>query len=194
MPMLETIRNIDTQLLLFFNHLNNEFLDFIFYWISDKWIWIPFYIFLSYVIIRKYKSDFIIVIIFVAAAITISDQLASTVIKQNVMRLRPCHDPSIMEQVHLVKGYCGGKYGFISSHAANVFTLAAFISGIMGSGRTGLSATLFIWAIVVSFSRVYLGVHYPADIIVAAALGMGIGFVFQRIFSSVNSKYSFNKK
>src|SRR5688572_642460 len=110
--MLETLKNVDTQLLLFFNHLNNQFLDFIFYWVSDKWIWIPFYIFLAVLIIKDHRRDFFIVIIFVAAAITISDQLASTVIKQNVMRLRPCHEPSLIDKIHLVNGYCGGKYGF----------------------------------------------------------------------------------
>lgn len=188
--MLETIKNIDTQLLLFFNHLNNSVFDFIFYWLSDKLIWIPFYALLAWFVIRKYKSSFFWVFIFVALAITISDQLASGLIKPMVMRLRPCHEPSIMDQVHLVNGYCGGKYGFISSHAANTFALVAFLGRLIPDSFKGFAAILWIWAVMVSFSRVYLGVHYPADVFVAAVLGVTIGVTMAKLCVSVIKKYS----
>lgn len=192
--MLETLVEIDTQLLLFFNRLNNSFLDFMFYWLSDKWIWVPFYAALAWLIIRKYKSSSLWVFVFVAAAITVSDQVASTLIKPAVMRLRPCHEPSIMSQVHLVNGYCGGKYGFISSHAANAFAMATFITRLIPESFRGFVLTMFIWAALVSFSRIYLGVHYPGDILTGALLGIISGGIAGYACLSVINSISRVKK
>ena len=191
--MLETLKQVDTQLLLFFNHLNNSFFDFIFFWISDKFIWIPFYLMLAFFFIRKFKSDFIWILVFVACVIVVSDQLASSVIKPLVMRLRPCHEPSILSKIHLVKGYCGGQFGFISSHAANTFALAAFATKVIPQSFKGFVPMMWIWASLVSFSRIYLGVHYPADVLVAALLGIVIGFFFAKLCLVCINKYSSKK-
>jgi len=191
--MIETLKNIDTQLLLFFNHLNIPLLDFIFYWISEKWIWVPFYVFLAWLVIRKYKQNSIWIFIFVAAAIAASDQIASGLIKENVKRLRPCHEPSIMNEIHIVMGYCGGPYGFISSHATNTFTLAAFLIRLIPDSFRGFVSMMWIWAAVVSFSRIYLGVHYPGDVIVAIILGLLIGKIFANVCFKVMDKKSLIK-
>ena len=188
--MLENLNNLDTQLLLFFNHLNNPVLDFLFYWISDKWIWVPFYFFLALAIFKDKRFNFLIVILFVAAVIAASDQIASAVIKENVMRLRPCHDPKISNEIHLVKGYCGGQYGFVSSHAANVFALASFLSELFKS-RIKLMRIIWIWAAIVSFSRIYLGAHFPGDVICGGFLGVVLGNIFWRIFVKTNNKYQY---
>ncbi len=180
--MIEGLINLDKELLLFFNHLNNSFLDFLFFWISDKWIWIPFYAFLAWYVYQSEKKLFLIVLVFIAVAITLSDQIASSLIKEHVMRLRPCHDPSISFSVHLVNNYCGGMYGFVSSHAANVFALATFLAGLFKRRYLFLQRTLWIWAVVVSFSRIYLGAHYPGDILGGAIVGIFSGYVSERSY------------
>lgn len=110
----------------------------------------------------------------------LSDQGSVYFFKEVFERLRPCHQPALIEQINLVSGRCGGQFGFISSHASNVFGLAAFLVGIF-KGRSVTKVILILWAVSVSISRVYLGVHFPFDVIFGACYGIIIGCSVTRI-------------
>src|SRR5262245_6108584 len=115
--MLQMMQELDSQLLLFFNGLHTPFLDSFFYWMSNKWIWIPLYAYLFFLFYKNYSGKIVYVVLAVTLLVFLSDQTASTILKNWVMRLRPCHNPELADKIHLVNGYCGGMYGFVSSHA-----------------------------------------------------------------------------
>lgn len=118
----------------------------------------------------------------VVVLIVLSDQLSVHAFKNVIHRLRPCHNPEIQSIVHLLNGRCGGSYGFVSSHAANVFALAMFLYLFFRAKINRFGIWIFAWAAVVAYSRVYAGVHYPGDIIVGALLGAGIGVTVYKLY------------
>ena len=173
--MFHWLIEMDKKALLFFNSIHSPKWDSILYWISDNDAknWIPLYVFLLIFIIYKERPyRFILTILFVVITVALCDQI-SVLIKNLVERPRPSRDPGIADLLHIVNNYRGGKYGFVSSHAANAFGVAIFLSNQFKNCKWSLF--LFTWATVVSCSRVYLGVHYPLDIICGAGLGVLIG-------------------
>jgi undecaprenyl-diphosphatase len=174
--MIESLKNFDRELFIFFNSQHNEFFDFIMYWASDRYIWIPFYFFLLYLVYKKGNvRTTLFILLGIAATITLCDQLSVKLFKEVFQRYRPCHNLELQHIVHLVNDKCGGKFGFVSSHATNVFGFASFLSLFFKQKK--LALLLFSWAVFVSYSRIYLGVHYPADVAVGALLGLSIGAV-----------------
>lgn len=186
--MIEYLNSIDTHLFLFLNGRHNTFFDFIMYWFSDKWIWLPMYLLIAFFIVKQYKMKGIVLLLLVGVVIALCDQTASHLIKNAVQRLRPSHEPSLAGLVHLSKAGAGGLYGFVSSHAANAFGLATFLFFVLDNKFKLLKYWLFIWAVLVSYSRIYNGVHYPGDVIVAACIGTLIGWAMSKLFLYIESK------
>lgn len=183
--MIETLKQLDRQVTLWLNDLNNPFFDDVMYFISDKWIWIPFYAFLVVLMIIKLRKHSITALVAIALLITLSDQLSVHLFKEVFERFRPCREGSpIHEMIHIVRDHCGGMYGFISSHATNTFALALFLSKIIGRYFRYFTPLIILWAVIVSYSRVYLGVHYLGDIlggaIFGSLLGIGMAYLFHR--------------
>jgi undecaprenyl-diphosphatase len=184
--MIERLDQLDKELFLLINGSHNSFFDSLMYWVSGKFLWIPFYLVLVYLIYLTFKRRTVLVLIFIALVVTFADQMASSVFKPTFKRYRPCHEPELASQIHIVKG-CGGKFGFVSSHAANTFGVAMFLV-LLFYKENKRFLFLFVWAALVSFSRVYLGVHYLGDITVGGILGIIIGFLLYLVFFKVNDQ------
>lgn len=181
------LNNWDHQLFLFLNSLHVDWLDPVMIFITSELGWLPLYAVLVYLVFRKYKWQGLWVVLGVAATIALSDQISAHVFKPIFQRLRPCYDPLIEELVYLPKGKPGGHYGFISSHAANTFALATYIWLVLKKFYKNIGWVMFPWAALVSYSRIYVGVHFPGDIICGAALGvllgLGIGHLIKFVIS-----------
>ena len=180
--MIEFLNQIDSSLFLFLNSLHIGWLDPIMIFISGKFTWIPFYLVLLFLIIRQYRWQSLVILLFITVLISLSDQLSVRAFKLVFERPRPCHEPDLQPLIHLAKGSCGGAFGFVSSHAANSFALAGFIWFLLKPAFPKIGFVLFPWAAIVAYSRIYLGVHYPGDILVGAALGMIIAWVVWKFY------------
>ena len=181
---MDTLIQLDTDLFLFLNGLHNSFFDFIMYWISDRFIWIPMYLVFIALIIKKYKQRSWLILLFVALTIASSDQLINFT-KNYFERLRPCHDESLQALVHTVHGQCGGMYGFVSGHSGNAFSLAFFLIPFQRPYFRFFALFIIIWAALVAYSRVYLGVHFPGDILAGALLGIIVGTLWARAYFAI---------
>jgi len=164
------------------------------YWLSDKDIWIPFYLLIVFFIVRHYKKDSILILIIAVITLAICDQVASHLIKLVVERLRPSHEPALIGLVHLSKAGAGGMYGFVSSHTSNAIGMAVFLALVLDKSFNWLKITVFIWAILVAYSRIYNGVHYPGDVLGGAILGIVISWLMAKLYFKLKSKYSNIKK
>lgn len=176
--MIEYLKMIDQELFLILNGFHNEFFDGVMYWITKQETWYPFYLIAIIWMFWKYRKKAFIPLLLIILAVTITDQVTSGLMKPLFERLRPCHNPEIQQLVHIVTG-CGGLYGFASGHAANSFVLATLLYFFFGRNHK-YWVLLFFWAALVSYSRIYAGVHFPGDIVVGGLIGWftGIGIFY----------------
>ena len=186
--------NFDTELFLFLNGLHSDWLDPIMIFISGKLTWTPFYLVLLYLVIKNYKKQSILIILGIILLIVCSDQISSSVFKPLFERPRPCHNEAIKDLVYLPTGHCGGSYGFISSHACNAFALAVFLTQILKQYDSKIAWVMFVWATLVAYSRIYMGVHYPGDVVVGAVVGAIIGIAVFKIYNYVSRRITDTKK
>lgn len=178
--LINTIVNWDRELFLALNGAHNGFWDFIMWWSSDKLIWIPVYALFLYVLWKQYKGRIWVVLLFVAFLVFLSDQISVHLFKDVFQRLRPCHEPALQGMVHIVNGKCGGQYGFYSSHASNIFAISLFFILMVKRKGPWQIVPVLLWASLISYSRIYLGVHYPADVIAGATMGSILGYLVAR--------------
>jgi undecaprenyl-diphosphatase len=188
--MLDYLIKMDRSLFLFLNGIHAAWLDTVMFWISKALVWIPFYLLLLWLVIRKYGKGTLWILLFIALMITAGDQLAN-LFKDGVQRLRPSQDGTLC-CVHLVNGYKGGTYGFYSAHASNTFALAVFLIMVLRKHYRNIAAVMIPWAFILSYSRIYLGVHYPGDMlagmVVGVLLGTGFGYGFLLIYKRLVPK------
>ena len=169
--MIEFLQNIDAQMLMAVNAMHSPFFDRFMMAFTGRWVWVPFYCVLAWYMVRRMGwRNGIGIVLAIGLAVPIGDQTCAWLIRPMAERLRPANlDNPLSAMVHIVDNYRGGSYGFPSCHAANTFALAGFMCLLCRRSR--LSLMLVLWALATCYTRMYLGVHYPGDLLVGALVG-----------------------
>ena len=188
LELLNEVVDIDTDIFLSLNRMHSPFFDYFMSTYSGKWIWIPMYAAIWYVMLRNFHWKVtLFCMVGLALVITIADQTGATLIRPYVERLRPSNlENPISDMVHIVNGRRGGRYGFPSCHAANTFALTVFLSLLFKN--KSLTFMLIFWATLNSYSRIYLGVHYPGDILFGTLAGCLIGYLMYLLYSFIHKR------
>lgn len=190
--MLKAISSFDERLFLFLNGQHNSFFDVAMWLFSDKLFWIPLYLWFLWMLYKRYPVKYWTVLLTIIILIVASDQLCNLA-KNSVMRLRPSQDPHLRTLVHVVNDYRGGSFGFYSGHASNAFALAVFIISVLGKKRKYIIPVSLAYATFTAYSRVYLGVHYPGDILTGAIIGSLLGFGLALAHDNLRTRFLFAK-
>jgi len=180
--MIEQLTEYDMAALRYLNGLHAPWLDPIMYILTQSITSIPLYIFLAYLVVKEYKKESWVILLGIGLTILLADQVTTSIIKPYFARFRPSHEPTLEGLIHIVKGYKGGRFGFASSHAANTFGAATFFFLLFRNTKKWI-IWLFVWAALVSYTRIYLGVHYPGDILVGALVGVLAGLTGYKLSS-----------
>jgi len=185
--MIEFLDQLDKQLFLLLNGLHHPVLDEIMVALSSRYYPIPIYVFFLFFLIWRFRVKSIWLILTIAAVVLIANHICSEMMKPFFERWRPCQGEALGEQVHLLIR-CKGSYGFASSHASTTFGLVTILF-LLFRDKFKYVVYLYIWAGLVSYSRIYVGVHYPGDIIVGAAIGVLIAILCYRLYIQADKKY-----
>lgn len=182
MTLLEQLIAYDKELFMFLNHLGNERWDGFWMFVTNKVNWIPLYVVLLVLVYREYgPKRTVAILVTVAIMVLVTDQLANF-FKYGVQRLRPCYDAELGSMVRLVKNSCGGKFGYFSAHAANHMAVAFFFTSLLGSKLRYIGIFLVFWAFLVAYSRIYIGVHFPLDVLSGLGIGLFLSWLFAKLF------------
>lgn len=189
------MQELDTQLLMLLNGSDSSFVDGIMMMVTNGITWIPLYIALFILVIKNNESMAQIAIIVGCAigCVLISTIAADLISKPLFARWRPVNDPILKYSIDVVNNYRPGKYGFFSAHAANTFSLALYLS--LWIRNRGFTATMIFWSLINCYSRIYLGVHYPSDILAGLLAGIVVGilmFVFSKyLFFKITPRFNY---
>ncbi len=187
--MLQYLKSIDAQLFMAINSAHCPYIDNFMWAVSAKYSCVLIALALLYVLYLKGWKQMLVALGAVAIVVLLADQVSSSIIKPMVERLRPSHDPALAGTVHVVNGYVGGQFGFVSSHAANIFGVALLVSLFLRNRWATIS--LMLWALLVSYSRIYLGVHFPGDILGGIVVGLGAGWLVYALWRWLQGKYDY---
>ena len=175
-------------MLLAINGLHAPWLDSLMMTFTHGAAWLPFFLVIIGMLIYRYRWGALTLLLLTAVTILLTDQLSAGLIKPLVGRLRPSYNPQLEGILHLVNGYRGGLYGFVSSHAANSFGAATFL-WLAGRQKISWLWIMYVWAGLFAFTRIYLGVHYPSDIVAGALLGVVVGWLIFRLALQLPQKW-----
>lgn len=185
MDWFNSVLQFDSNLFLLLNGINTPWWDTAMLLFTRKETWLVFYLMLAFVIIRNYERKSWIILLVLLIGFVASDQI-STLIKELTQRYRPGHEPALEGLVHIVLRK-GGLYGFVSSHASNTFYVLAFTAPLFRNKFSFVS--LLTWALLVSYTRIYNGNHYPFDIIGGCILGIGLGLTFYKLLIFIEARF-----
>ncbi|MBE6316471.1 MAG: phosphatase PAP2 family protein [Bacteroidales bacterium] len=185
--MIEYLNGIDADALLAVNGLHDMFQDAFWWMVTAKWSSLLLVLALAWILLHQNRRHALLVLAMLVLSILVADQVSSGLIKYLVERLRPTHDPSLESMVHVINGYRGGLYGFVSSHAANSFAIATLLALVMRHRVVTLS--MFTWALLQCYSRVYLGVHYPGDILGGIIVGVLAGWLVWQLMRWIERRW-----
>jgi membrane-associated phospholipid phosphatase len=175
--MIEALQNTDQTILLAINQgLQNAFLDVLCPFMRKQSNWYVLYAIVVGLIIFQYKRQSLWLLLGAALLVFLSDQISANLIKNSVQRLRPCNNPDLKEQIRALVG-CGSGYSFVSAHAANHFAIAIYLYKVWGKQYKLFLPIALVWASLIAFSQVYVGVHYPTDVLAGAFIGIILAFL-----------------
>jgi len=184
-----SITEFDSSLFSTINGFNSAWADSVMYFISGKYSAIPLYFFLLIILIKQFAKQVGWILLAITLLTLVSDQ-TSVAVKNSVARYRPCHNENLKSTVHLVDNKCGGQFGFYSSHASNTMALAVLLSTLIASPF--LRTFLFVWVFFVGYSRIYLGAHYPIDVLTGWIVGAVFALAISAILKNGPLKKHFN--
>jgi undecaprenyl-diphosphatase len=186
--MIESLISLDENLFLFLNSKHNAILDQLMWLFSNKIFWLPLYLWFLWLLYKQYSKKYWSVLIVIVLMIIFSDQLCN-LSKDGFMRLRPSQTPHLQSFIHLINDYRGGMYGFYSGHAANSFAVAMFMIISSRMRNRYIVSIAIIYALLTSYSRIYLGVHYPGDVITGIVIGSVTGYCFAKLHEYLRFRY-----